>query len=127
MSDDDYESENSPHNTLTTAYDLAKQIKQDIERIDLEEAYTAVTVDLEVEDNNTEVNYLIEATDVYTETDYTPETNLFQNSDRIEPLDGIEPADEEMLIETLEENLESALKVNGRVVKELLSPDYDAF
>lgn len=127
MSENDYEDGNNSYGGLTTAHGLAKQIKKDIDKIGLEEEYTAVTVDLELESGNTDIDYVLEATDVYKELDYTPETTHFESSGRIEPANDTFPADEGVVTEALEENLDSALKVNGKVVRELLSPDYNAF
>lgn len=127
MSDNNYEKVDSSHDTLTTAYGFANQVKQNIESMDLEEAYAAVTVDLEVNESITDIEYGIEATDVYLEMDYTPETTSFENSETIEPVDGIPPADEDIVADALEDSLDSALMINGKVVRELLSPDYDAF
>lgn len=127
MAETNYEDEESSHDTPTTAYGLTSHIKEEIEGLGLEEDYTALTVDLEVIGNNTDVNYTIEATDVYTELDEEPETKYFESSSRIEPPSDIGPADEEILTQSLEEELDTALKVNGKVVRELSSPDYDAF
>jgi len=127
MPKNNYENDIGSYETLTTAYGLTAHIKQEIDILGLEEAYTSVKVDLEVEDGETDVNYTIEATDIYNELNDDPETTYFESSSRIEPLDGTSPADEEIVTETLEDELDSALKVNGEVVRELLSPDYDAF
>lgn len=127
MSKNNYGDRNSSNNTLITAYGLANKIKEDMNEIGLEEAYTAVNVNMDFESGKTNINYVLEATDVYEELDYTPETMHFENASIIEPVDDAFPVDEDIVTETLEENLESALMVNGKVVKELLSPEYDAF
>lgn len=127
MADNNYENENSSHDSLTTAYGFANKVKQNIESMNLEEPYTSVTVDLKINDSITDIEYSIEATDVYMEIDCTPDTTSFESSETIEPVGNIAPADEDVVAEALEDNLDSALMVNGRVVRELLSPDYDAF
>lgn len=127
MPRNNYEDDSDIDNPVTTAYGLVSNIKQDIEELGLEDAYTALTVDLEINGRTTEVNYTIEATEIYDELNKDPETAYFESSGRIETPDHILPADEEIITQSLEEELDSALKVNGKVVRELISPDYNAF
>lgn len=125
MRETGYEEESQ--DIFSTAYGLAKKIQEDIESMELEEEFAAITLDVETEGNNTEVQYLIESTDVYQELGYEPETSELEKSGRIEPANGIGAADEDIMAQAMEEAVESALKVNGDVVRELTSPDYDAF
>ncbi|MFB6158350.1 MAG: hypothetical protein ABEJ95_01675, partial [Candidatus Nanohalobium sp.] len=112
--------------TLNSAFELAKQVKEDIDELDLEEHYVGVEAYTETTESGTEVEYHLEASDAYQELENTPKPAYFEDSYTIAPKNGV-TAGSHIVEEALEDNLDSALKVDGRVVKELDSEDYSFF
>lgn len=127
MSEYVHEDGNNTANTSTTAFGFAKHIKNQISDLGLEEAYTAVEVNLDTNEENTALEYSIEASDIYNELENDPETTYHEDSHFITPENGISPADTDLVTAALEDNINSALKVNGEVIRELLSEEYNAF
>ena len=114
-------------NHLSNAFELVTEIKRDIDEAGFEEPYISVKVDLDDINNVKEVSYLAETSDIYEEENLEkPGKTSISGLYELDSKDEFS-ADEEIIRDALEDNLDSALMLNGNVIQGLNSPDYNAF
>lgn len=127
MPRNNYEDEGDTDNTLTNAYGLAVQIERNLENLELDSAETSLDVNLGIYGSATEVEYTLETAEWYEREigeEYAAST---EENYIIDPEDENLVADEEIIESLLLDIFESSLRLNGRVVRESPSPEYNDF
>lgn len=108
-----------------TAYGFVRQVENELDQLDATDSQIALDVNMSREENTINLDYSIESLGWYEELG--KESISYINSYSFTPEDDLVPNDE-VMESIIEDNfMESALRVNGKVIRESHSPDYDAF
>jgi hypothetical protein len=108
---------------LDTAYDLVKEIQEDIETRNLEDTVIALDVYVDEYDDFTNVCYEAETTDWSEEA--LNDRHLFGDEYSI---DSEVPANEEVIGFTLKDSFrDTEIRLNGEVINKSPNPDYKDF
>lgn len=109
-----------------TAYDFVRQVEQNLHDLGLEETQISLDVDMYAENNTVTFNYKIETMGWVEEVlggesvSYKDSYSFTSDEDLV--------MDKELVRELLSDNfLEAALRLDDEIIRESLSPSYDAF
>ena len=114
------------NNTSETVYDFVKQVELDLEELGLQESHISLDVEMYSEQNTVTLDYRIETLGWVEESleeksiSHT-DSYSFTSDEELVP-------DKEQVREFLGDNfLEAAIRLDNEVIRESLSPDYNAF
>lgn len=125
MSDADWTGAGASKGPLDTVHELVEEIEQDIDERGLEKSQVSLDVDLDINQYSADIEYTVETMEWVEELD-SVDPARFRDSYRVVPEKY--PLDKRLVKETLYDNfVDSAIRVNGEIVREALSPEYDAF
>lgn len=114
------------NNRTETAYEFVKQVENDLGSLGLNESQISLDVEMYSEENTVTLDYEIE-TMGWVEECLDRESVSHKGSYSSTFEEGLVP-DREQVRKLLDDNfLESAIRLDNEVIRESLSPDYDAF
>lgn len=131
MTENGIDSPEDDYKEIEVAYEIVEEIEQDLDELDLEKDHISLDIDLESSNPVVELEYNAETLEWYEKGIKDAEHHEFNGRYRINSKNGL-CATQDTIKDTIKDMLtgnfdSSPIRLNGEVIQESLSPDYDAF